>query len=86
MCMIIRAGKPANCPNLLHFYPVVTAQLIHENKIKAKTQGYSVTQYISETNYNIQNIVVYTASHTHLQTVSPLSSLHKNILHLSARP
>lgn len=37
MCMIIRAGKPANCPNLLHYYSDA-APLIHGNKIKAKTR------------------------------------------------
>lgn len=80
MCMINRAGKLANCPNLLHYYPVVTALFIHENRIKAKTQGYSVTPYISETNYcNVQKIIVYTASYTRLQTVSSLSSLDKNM-------
>lgn len=74
MCMINRAGKLANCSNLLHYYPVVSAQSFQENKIKAKTQGYSVTQYTSETNSNVQNIIVYTRS----PIVSPLSSLNSD--------
>lgn len=49
MCMVNRAGKLAKCPNLLSYYPVVTAQFIYKNKIKATTQGYSVKRYIFET-------------------------------------
>lgn len=44
MCMINRAGKLVICPNLLHYYSVVTAQFIHEKKKSKKTrlQGYTV--------------------------------------------